>query len=325
MPVVLRHVLGGDALHRGGDPREVLAPLDDRLGDLVDHVGRRLGVRDEDRRAPGWSPRPRRSRTGAYVALGMTWRTKPGLSSFGASRCSSSGTEIMRSFIEVPRSSMNEAGTVVNQPIADRLPVPDGLGVLGDRAVALGAEVVELHAVDLQQQLPPLGEAGVAPRAAAPTALPLRSLRVLRRRRRRAPRAARRSGSSWRRRAACRSACPSRCWCPRARRPARSSSTRPRSVLSLRIFSMLTRAAPGSTSTSSSGNFFLITSAVAAAIGVQRPAGGAGREDEARPSAGRRRARQRRTRTRAAATSEYQSQGFGSTSSRASLCTSETQ
>src|SRR6266850_453244 len=34
---------------------------------------------------------------------------------------------------------------------------------------------------------------------------------------------------------------------------------------------MLTRAAPGSTSTSSSGNFFLITSAVAAAIGVQVP------------------------------------------------------
>ena len=30
----------------------------------------------------------------------------------------SSGTEIMRSFIEVPRSSMNEAGTVVNQPMA---------------------------------------------------------------------------------------------------------------------------------------------------------------------------------------------------------------
>jgi hypothetical protein len=30
----------------------------------------------------------------------------------------SSGTESIRSFIEVPRSSMNDAGTVVNQPIA---------------------------------------------------------------------------------------------------------------------------------------------------------------------------------------------------------------
>src|SRR5574342_826163 len=45
----------------------------------------------------------------------------------------------------------------------------------------------------------------------------------------------------------------------------------PRSALSLRIFSMLTRAAPGSPCTSTSGHFFLITSAVAAAIGVQLP------------------------------------------------------
>src|SRR5512145_3401361 len=44
-----------------------------------------------------------------------------------------------------------------------------------------------------------------------------------------------------------------------------------RSALSFRIFSMLTSAAPGSTSTSSSGYFFLMTSAVAAAIGVQVP------------------------------------------------------
>src|SRR6266508_4343813 len=58
--------------------------------------------------------------------------------------------------------------------------------------------------------------------------------------------------------------------------PARASAStvvmdQPRSALSLRIFSMLTSAAPGSTCTSSSGNFFLMTSAVAAAIGVQVP------------------------------------------------------
>src|SRR5688572_15631616 len=58
--------------------------------------------------------------------------------------------------------------------------------------------------------------------------------------------------------------------------PARASARtvvidQPMSALSLRIFSMLTRAAPGSTCTSSSGNFFLITSAVAAAMGVHVP------------------------------------------------------
>ena len=41
--------------------------------------------------------------------------------------------------------------------------------------------------------------------------------------------------------------------------------------MSFRIFSMFTRAAPGSTRTSSSGNFRLITSAVAAAMGVHDP------------------------------------------------------
>jgi len=43
------------------------------------------------------------------------------------------------------------------------------------------------------------------------------------------------------------------------------------SALSLRIFSMFTRAAPGSTSTSSSGYLRLMTSAVAAAMGVHVP------------------------------------------------------
>src|SRR3990172_11396468 len=45
----------------------------------------------------------------------------------------------------------------------------------------------------------------------------------------------------------------------------------PRSALSVRIFSMLTSAAPGSTWMSRSGNFFLTTSAVAAAMGIHEP------------------------------------------------------
>src|SRR3990170_4315687 len=58
--------------------------------------------------------------------------------------------------------------------------------------------------------------------------------------------------------------------------PARASAStvvmdQPRSALSLRIFSIFTSAAPGSTWTSTSGKRFLITSAVAAAIGVQVP------------------------------------------------------
>ena len=43
--------------------------------------------------------------------------TKPGLSFF-FSTSSASVTETIRIFIDVPRSSMNEAGTVVYQPIA---------------------------------------------------------------------------------------------------------------------------------------------------------------------------------------------------------------
>src|SRR6266852_7528090 len=46
-------------------------------------------------------------------------------------------------------------------------PPPAGSGsprVLGERAVALGPEIVELYAVHAQQQLPALGEARVPPR-----------------------------------------------------------------------------------------------------------------------------------------------------------------
>ncbi len=46
----------------------------------------------------------------------------------------------------------------------ERLTVPDGLGVLGEGAEALRPEIVQLHAVRLQEQLPALGQARVAPR-----------------------------------------------------------------------------------------------------------------------------------------------------------------